>query len=115
MAIQILVPKRYTTKDITRGYEAPVGPRRKLRGTHIGDLVGLQQSVILCDLCTAKFNPRANHYVSYPDPERPQPCWGTCDACTEKGLANSFIPLALHEAVVYHRRIQGRWGTSYNR
>lgn len=115
MAIQVLVPKSYSAKDLAKAQEAPVGPRKQLRGTHITDLVGALKSVILCDLCAMKFNPKKNHYVSYPDPERPQPVWGTCDACRETGLSRSFIPEVFDQAVTYRRRIRGRWGSSYNR
>ena len=115
MAIQILVPKRYAAKDMAKSSEAPVGPRGSLRGTHVGDLAGAAKLIILCDLCTAKFDWKKNKYVSYPDSERPQPVWGQCDACRESGLSRSFIPEALDEKVTYRRRIGGRWGTSFNR
>ena len=111
MAIQVLVPRQYTAKDLAKAAEAPVGARGKLKGSHIDDLVALGKLVLLCDFCDPKFNPRSNRYERY----MKIPVAGLCDACGDHvWTGKAFIPQFNHDDVVYETPVQatrrrGRW------
>ena len=76
---------------------APVGPRGKLAGTHVGDLTAQAALVQFCEFCNSKFNPRKNQYEPW---RRETYIRGLCDGCGQYTLHGvAFIHQSTHDLV----------------
>jgi hypothetical protein len=84
----ILVKKAWGLKDILKSTEDPGRKKGKPIGSYIDDLVGLQKSIVLCEMCERKFDFKRHHYAK----PRGVPCWqGDCDACREFSPRAAFF------------------------
>lgn len=106
----VLAKKTWTRGEMLREQLDPGRNGRQLAGSYMSDLCALGKSVILCDFCAPKFNPRRSHYEQW---RRDLQVRGRCDDCREHfpgGHGRMFVPEALHGAVNedWGRR-RGRW------
>lgn len=111
MALEILIPKPDTPQRRLESMAAPLRPPQMLPGSWVNDLAALKQTVMLCEFCDPKWNPRRASY----EPWR-RDLWVTarCDACTQMSRhVKTYIHESLHVAVgdPETRRRRGRWGS----
>lgn len=64
----------------------------KLHGSHVADIVALRKALILCQMCSPKFDAPRNHYHRA---RRWGTVQGTCDACKEVGLHQLLLHSSL--------------------
>lgn len=76
-----------------------VRPYGKAHGTYVTDIAGAQQSVLLCRLCSHKFDPRPYHYYL----TREFRVQGRCDGCREYEQEARFY---IHESALGRRHGQ---------
>lgn len=92
----ILVPKRWTKRDIARNAEH-AGRRTGLpAGGYMSDLVALRKAIVLCWRCRRKFNAKAAHYTKHPN--IPFVRFSRCDGCRELAMK---AELFIHEEMNY--------------
>ena len=107
--MDVLVKREWTPRDLADATAAPVGPKRKLAGTHIDDLVALNKLILICEYCTHKFAPKARNYEFW------GPSRGLCDGCGGHTLhGRAFISETFHTQSGIYRSTpprRGRWAT----
>lgn len=111
MALEILIPKPDTPQRRAAAAEAPGRPWVRPAGGWVNDLAALRQTVMLCEFCDPKWNPRRAQY----EPWR-RDLWVTarCDACKQMSRhVKTYIHESLHVTVgdPETRRRRGRWGS----
>ena len=107
--MDVLVKREWSKAAVLESQAAPVGPKRKLAGTHIDDLVALNKLILMCEYCTHKFSPKAHGYGLWSLSR------GLCDGCGGHTLhGRAFIPDTLHAQSGIYRSTpprRGRWAT----
>ena len=83
----ILVPKPYTKQQRLKGMEAPGKTKGRTAGSWVDDIAAQKKVILLCPLCTNKFNPARVHYRK--EKEFPYAV-GRCDGCGTQDLRCSW-------------------------
>lgn len=78
MSVTLLSKRQWTPAARLAALEDRGRPMRRVAGGYVADLAGLRKSIVLCAMCTHKFNPNAHHYRKETD--FPQ-VTGRCDGC----------------------------------
>lgn len=89
----ILVPRKYTVKQINRAATKRVEfrPNRYTSGcANLDDMVELRKAVILCETHDRKFSPKAARYRAHPE-KRMRRVLGNCDVCQQFGLSFLYL------------------------
>lgn len=89
----ILVPRKWTPRQVKQAETKAVEfrPGRYTSGSaNLDDMVALSKAVILCDVHTRKFSPKAARYRAHPD-KRMRRVLGNCDVCKAFGLSFLFL------------------------
>lgn len=84
---QILVKRTYTRADMLKNAEAPGKPKGRTAGGWVDDIAAQKKVILLCPLCTRKFNPARVHYRK--EKEFPVAI-GKCDGCDTHDLHCSW-------------------------
>ncbi len=74
--------------------EFPGRAMGKPHGSYVAGLVERKQTIVLCQSCNRKFDPRKSNY--YQDTKYPR-CMGNCDACKERDAQGFFY---IHESLL---------------
>lgn len=104
--MEILVPRKYTVKQIKRAElkRDEFRPNRYTSGcANLDDMVACRKAVILCETHNRKFSPKAAKYRAHPD-KRMRKVFGNCDVCKQFGL--SFLYLNEADAEIEHRKLE---------
>ena len=83
----ILIKKTFTQADIDKSMEADGRRRGTTAGSYIADLAALKKVILLCSLCTHKFNPGR---VGYRREKEFPVAQGKCDGCNTYDLRCSW-------------------------
>ncbi len=74
----IIAKKMWTKEEWLKSQLAPGKPRGRTAGGWVSDIAAQKQTILLCALCTHKFNPKRANYRK----EKEMPfAMGTCDGC----------------------------------
>lgn len=90
---QILIPQKYTRKQVDRAETKRVEfrPTRYTSGSaNLDDMIALGKAVILCGTHVRKFDPRKARYRLHPD-KNLRRVRGNCDVCKQFGFASLFM------------------------
>lgn len=91
--MEILVPQRYTAKQVFRAETKRVEfrPSRYTSGSaNLDDMVALNKAVILCPTHNRKFEPKLARYRAHPD-KKMRRVLGNCDVCRSFELSFLFL------------------------
>lgn len=91
--LQILVPQKYTARQINRAETRRVEfkPSRYTSGSsNLDDMIALSKAVILCEPHKRKFEPAKARYRAHPD-KNMRRVLGRCDVCQQFGLSFLFL------------------------
>jgi Pyruvate/2-oxoacid:ferredoxin oxidoreductase delta subunit len=87
----IIAKKMWTRKEILESMEAPGRTRGRTAGSWVSDIAAQKKCIILCPLCTNKFNPKRAGYRR----EKDFPyATGKCDGC---GVLDNKCSWYIHE------------------
>ena len=109
MAVEILIPKPETPERRLAAMEAPGRPWRRPPGGWVSDLAAIRQTVLLCEFCDPKWNPRRAGYEPW---RRDLLAMARCDGCKQLSRhCKTYIHASFHAAVgdPETRRHHGRW------
>jgi hypothetical protein len=90
---QILVPQKYTTRQVNRAETKRVEfrPNRYTSGSaNLDNMIELGKAVILCATHVRKFDPKKARYRLHPD-KNLRRVRGNCDVCQQFGFASFFL------------------------
>lgn len=107
MAVELLIKKQWSWKDILASTEDPGRKRGQTAGTYVGDLCELAKTLILCPMCQHSINWRRKGYYNVTHYEHIY-CQGTCDGCRQQTNRGLFL---IHETNVdncWMRKDEGR-------
>ena len=93
MSLGILVPQKYTRRQVDRAEtkRTEFRPSRYTSGSaNLDDMVATGRAVILCSAHARKFNPKAAKYSPHPA-KNLRRVRGNCDVCQQFDLAHLFI------------------------
>lgn len=93
MLHNVLVPKKYTRRQISRANTKRVEfrPNRYTSGSaNLDDMVELGKAVILCGQHARKFEPKLARYRLHPD-KNLRRVRGNCDVCQQFGFSSLFL------------------------
>ena len=91
--LEIIVPQKYTRKQVSRANTKRVEfrPNRYTSGSaNLDDMIALGKAVILCATHARKFEPKRVHYRAHPD-KNLRRVLGNCDVCKQFGLSSLFL------------------------
>lgn len=90
---QILVPQKYTVKQVRRAElkRDEFRPNRYTSGSaNLDDMIACNKAVLLCEAHSRKFSPKAARYMAHPS-DNLRRVHGRCDVCQTVGLSFLYI------------------------
>lgn len=109
MAVELLIPRRYTKRDEVQAKLDPGRKNGKPVGTYLSDLISLRKIILLCPSCQHPFR-----YWDHGYRREEMLCVSKCDACRESGdNIRTYVPeenWKIAHAYDDSKPRKGRWG-----